>query len=626
MTTPATLQPGRHRPIYLWAGPGTIRMNRLKFMNAAVDEQIHLEAHASAGVRRVVDETGCNWVYLAYNWGFPPELEVEDWDSFSEAAKAYHAAGAKVFAYIQTSNCVNEGSFKNQDWYAQDARDRRIHYYTGRYMTCWQHPAWIAHLERMIFGATQRGADGIFFDNPWYAAQPVHMFGAWHGPAGCYCPRCQQKYLQETGQPIPTRIDPGDPLSDTYIRWRANQVTLTLAYLSGYAKGLSPDIPISVNNFDAVMRPAYLIYGIDLKSLAEFQDILMIEDYGLPRFDRKPQPRLANNALTIHTARALAKETPISVDPYDQGIGFDSVFPTRRYLQGIAEATAGGAAMVIKGTEFVDRGIFTLLTAPQFYETRREIGRYHDWLEAHTGLLEDRNLKAPVALLHPGDRLWQDWSRLAPLFFGAGQTLLAAGIPWKVVVAGDTLEGIQALVVCDGPYRLPTVPRDLPILSLTDLAGWDNRSGGGLVNRAFSRPAGALIDAGYRAYFNSAFARRMMDRAGVMRLFTGSPLFNLPNRTQQSALLAALPAGLYPRVHAQAPVLAEAWQRDGVAELHLVNYAPQSQIIRVEFANAHPRQILSPDHSDLLLPAAASIEITIDIYDVIVSHEFDNLV
>ena len=34
-------QIGIYRPIYLWGGPGTIRMNRLKFMNQAVDEAAH---------------------------------------------------------------------------------------------------------------------------------------------------------------------------------------------------------------------------------------------------------------------------------------------------------------------------------------------------------------------------------------------------------------------------------------------------------------------------------------------------------------------------------------------------------------------------------------------------------
>jgi uncharacterized lipoprotein YddW (UPF0748 family) len=108
------------------------------------------------------------------------------------------------------------------------------------------------------------------------------------------------------GRKYPAALHPGDALTDSYIRWRANQVTLTLAHLSGYAKAMAPDIPISANNFDAVMRPSYLIYGIDLKALASVQDVLMIEDYGLPRFDPTPKPRLANNALTIRTARALA--------------------------------------------------------------------------------------------------------------------------------------------------------------------------------------------------------------------------------------------------------------------------------------------------------------------------------
>jgi hypothetical protein len=466
-----SLQPGNHRPIYLWAGPGTIRMNRLKFMDAAVDEGVHLDAHTATGVPRVVDETGCNWVYLTYNWGFPPEQEAEDWDSFAGAAAAYQAAGAKVFAYIQTSNCVFSGSFMDQDWYARDARGRRIHYYTGRYMTCWQHPEWIAQLERMVAGAVERGADGVFFDNPWYAAQPVSMFGSWHGSAGCHCACCRDKYLRESGQQIPTAIRPGDAQSDAYIRWRANQVTLTLTHLSGYAKNIAPDIPISVNNFDAVMRPSYLIYGIDLKALAGIQDIMMIEDYGLPRYETRPQPRLANNALTIHTARALVADTPISVDPYERGIGFDEVFPARRYQQGLAEAAACGAAMVVKGTEFVERGTFTLLTAPQYRETRTAIGRYHSWLAEHADHFQSTRNLAQAALLYPGDRLWQDWDRLAPLFFGAGQALLAAGIPWRVVTRSEELPSdLRTLLVFEDGFDAPVDQANLSIISVPESA------------------------------------------------------------------------------------------------------------------------------------------------------------
>lgn len=56
-----------------------------------------------------------------------------------------------------------------------------------------------------------------------------------------------------------------------------------------------------------------------------------------------------------------------SLDPYDQGIDFDDVYPPRRLQQGIREAAACGVPMVAKGTEFVDgKGGFTPLTAKQY--------------------------------------------------------------------------------------------------------------------------------------------------------------------------------------------------------------------------------------------------------------------
>jgi hypothetical protein len=55
---------------YLWAEPGTILMNRLKFMDATVDEFVHHECHTLVGAQRML-EAGFNWAYLSYNWGFP---------------------------------------------------------------------------------------------------------------------------------------------------------------------------------------------------------------------------------------------------------------------------------------------------------------------------------------------------------------------------------------------------------------------------------------------------------------------------------------------------------------------------------------------------------------------------
>ncbi len=49
---------GNHRPVYLWAGPGTVRMNQLKFIDAPVDVFVHEEAHTQVGAQRMAKEAG----------------------------------------------------------------------------------------------------------------------------------------------------------------------------------------------------------------------------------------------------------------------------------------------------------------------------------------------------------------------------------------------------------------------------------------------------------------------------------------------------------------------------------------------------------------------------------------
>ena len=53
---PNSFDIGVHRPVYLWGGAGTVRMNRLKFMGAPVDEAVHAEAHTPEGAWRMAEE------------------------------------------------------------------------------------------------------------------------------------------------------------------------------------------------------------------------------------------------------------------------------------------------------------------------------------------------------------------------------------------------------------------------------------------------------------------------------------------------------------------------------------------------------------------------------------------
>ncbi len=616
-----SLQPGKHRPIYLWAGQGTVRMNRLKFMEARVDESVHLQAHTLDGARRAIGETGCRWAYLMYNWGFPPEVERADWESFEAAARAYHQAGGLVFAYIQSSNCVYDGSFREKDWYAQDWHGRKIFYYTGRYMTCWEHPDWLAYLKERVSDALRRGADGIFFDNPWHAGQPMHFGGAWLGGAGCYCERCRAAYRLAVGQEIPRVIRPGRMETDVYLRWRQERVTHRLRDLAEYTRSLKHDVPVSVNDFDAVMRASSVTAGIELRQLAQVQDVIMIEDYGLPSWNADTG-ELVNNAVTLRTAHALCGDTPLSVDPYDKGIGFDRVFPARRSLQAIAEASACRASCVVKGTEFVDEdGNFTLLTDERYTDVRLDIGKFNQWLDERSGMLNGGRNLAQIGLLYPQERLWHKGGELARIYFACAQALLSAGLPWRAVLPGDDLLYLKTLLVFDlRDLRGMKLPGQVGVLEVPRLDGWQIKDGESWLDRSplLRRLSTRVISETVRGYFASRMVRRFLDGAGAMRLFTGSPFFRLPDPTARKALLEALPQDLRVKVNSAAPVLVEVWEHDGTLQVHLVNYASQAQAVTVRFDRPVRAEVWSHDR---LLPATIEgqeLRLEVDVYSIMV--------
>jgi hypothetical protein len=631
-------QVGTHRPVYLWAGPGTVRMNRLKFMNHLVDVRVHMEAHTPAGAERMAWEAGFNWAYLTYDWGFPPEIAQEDWSEFQQAVRVYHAAGIGVFGYIQTSNYVRTGSYTDKDWYAQDTKGRPFPYYTGRYMACWSSPEWQEHLREMVRGVVEAGSEGVFFDNLWHGLQPFHLAGAWLGGAGCYCPRCQSAYHDLTGTRIPKWINPErDSTSREYLQWRAEQVATTLSDLAWYARSLNPNMQISANNFDAIMRPSLLVFGIDLSLLAGIQDVLMIEDYGLPYWKppkkKNEFPRLVNNTLTLHNAIGLSGGTPVTSLPYDKGIGFDEIYEPRRYKQGIAEAAACGTPVVVKGTEYIHQGRFTLLTALKFAPQREAIGQIHRWLVEHEELYRDRQNAASVGLLHPGDVLWQKWDRLAPVYFGTCQALLASGIPWRVLVPGGDPTGLEILLSFDEDpdthvtammeERLQAVGTHQTVHSLRrinvpGLPGWQYFKPDFLARRPILRMlANGLVKGLHRAYFHRSWARKLGDRFGLALRYNSSPFFHIPPLGERQVLMEAIGERPFPSVKAEIPVLIEHWRAGKEHQLHLVNYAANPQVVNVDLPNDVHGKVLSPDHSPKIFEGNR-LDLQIDVYSVMI--------
>jgi hypothetical protein len=120
-----------------------------------------------------------------------------------------------------------------------------------------------------------------------------------------------------------------------------------------------------------------------------------------------------------------------------------------------------------------------------------------------------------------------------------------------------------------------------------------------------------------KAYFSSPFARRVMDRLGVPRLYSQTPLFFLPEQERIQSLIDALHTDIYPRVDAKKPVLIDVWRRNDIHQVHLVNYASSTQTVKVSFDTHVTARAISPDFPGERLYSGSSIEIPINIYTVL---------
>jgi len=638
--TNALFAVGQHRPVYFWGGPTTIRMNRQKFMDAPVNEAVHLEAH-SCQAADLLARAGFNWAYLMLNWGFPPEQEAEQRASFRQAVDIFHQAGIRVFGYVQLSNCVYLGSHREKDWYALDRRGRLIHYYSGRYMTCWLHPEWRAQLHQRVREVVEAGADGVFLDNPWMGLHPLPLFGTWVTGAGCFCPRCRAAYAHASGgRPIPEHLDPQDPHTQQYLTWRADVVWQLIGELAEGARSLCPGVIVAENVYDAINCNHYAEFGVDLRQAARVSDVVMIEDHSLPHMASDGTPVV--NAITCKAARAWSGDTPVTTDPYIAGIGFDPVYSPRQFRQAIAEGAACGTATVVKGTEFFDPrdGGFTLLTGEPFAEQRDALGRIHRWLETHADLYDDRREPSPLAVYFPYATLPFDWDYAAPLTFAACQALLMAGLPFRIVGSGDwgwegdTQVGRTLIVPPGGDEGLQLRLREFAAAGGRVVALGEDRPDARLIwprerpgptflerHEALRALVGRAAMALYRAYFDQHAVRRLFDLTHAsQRLMQGgaeyNPLFRPPPADEQAALLAALGDLSVPRVLATKPVLIEWWQQGEIDQLHLVNYADAPQDVTVELPWPVRARVSGPDAGQAQTLEGRAMGVSLDVYAI----------
>lgn len=539
------------RGVYLWAGTATIQMQRIKFPDIAIDEDAHWHAHTPVAAAELA-RRGVNLAFLSMNWGFPPEIEQQHWQEFADAVRVYQDVGIDVMGYVQSSNCVKQGSYGNKDWYAVSPEGFDIPYFPNRLMTCWNHPEWVETVEQNAIRVIRAGARGVYFDNVWMGATPW-ILGGVGGFAGCYCNRCRTRFRQESGENVPRRLN-GSAVDDHYLSWRAKVVAERIQQWSAAIRAISDSAQVMLNNCDVVLRDTRAMFGLDPVLLAPHQDAILIENIAMPAAGPR---RLVANALPLKAMRVLAGGKPVLSVSYEQGIGLDGPPSATRVRRFIAEVAAVGAHPILKASEYLDdRGRFSVITAPAFDASREAAGQMLNWLRDHASLLTSCDPDPDVVL----DLRWQDgWYRgIRPRLLEA-LALVRAQVPFAFAVASSI------------PRREHAATRYAR--HLTTLA------------------ADAALKRFSRAYFGRAQFRRRIDRSGVTAAFLRSHLFDLPDGWQ---VLESSRYAHKPHAKSQHAILVERWHKqNGDSQLRLVNYTDAP--VEVVLSGLEDARLYSPD-------------------------------
>lgn len=584
-----------HAPAYYWAGEGSAMVHRLKGFTYNVDREAYRAAYTAGRLRWLRDVVGCDFAFLSYNWGLPPEIELRDWEAFEAAARECHELGIGVAAYVQPSNAVAVGAYKTRDWYARTPKGRRIPYYAGRYFTCLNHPDWRQAVETRVVDALARGADAIFLDNCAFGGMPVPLSRDYTAFAGCFCERCQasfRRWQQARGAAptgIPRLFQPGrNPVAREFAHWRAWTLTEFLRDLRDRMRQANPEALLLTNTVGAVNVNTYNIFGVDLPEIAHIVDWLFVENLQSPRVT---DGLLVQNAGTFKLLQALKPGAPTLSISYNKGIGVDGIPGPRAFERTMAEGYAAGGVPVIRAGEYIENKQWTLLQ-PGAHDPHAEACRRVS--EFAAGRMGDGvTTAAAVAVYVPPGLGWRGdiYPEMGVDFLAVTQALVGASIPFTVVASYAELpDCIGALVIPAGTS--PPASFHGTVLRYEDLGIRKRRRSlfdyfAAPLEPLLSRAGPWVVD----GYFSRVRVRRFIDRLNlVFRVVFREQFARLELGARPAAQLRAVSPAL---VFADSPVYADLWRTARGIEMHLVNYADRPVDVEVLTRLGAPSRVLS---------------------------------
>jgi hypothetical protein len=332
---------------YCWAGPGTIRMLRLKYGHPPIDEGSLLSSYDLPALQRLKSVLRVSDCWATYSWGFAEATEREDRAFLRAKLENFHRACVRVHAYVQGPNLVY-ADFADRDWFCRDVRGSLIAYHRGRKVVCVNNPGFREFLAGRVRAACREEVDGVFIDNVWLGQLGLpHGRGRTRGHVGCRCEACQSAFRKQTGSAIPSpRQDPA--LFEEYLAFRVRSVTAFLRGLRDIAHEHGKEF--GSNSLDPRLDTRF-VFGVDLSEVDRLQDYTLFEALSLPN------PAHVRNNHRVGALRASGVlRKPTFVVSYKRGIGFDAPWSQEDVDAIFAESRALGFYPCIKGSEFVSGG------------------------------------------------------------------------------------------------------------------------------------------------------------------------------------------------------------------------------------------------------------------------------
>lgn len=344
---------------YCWAGPGTIRMIKLKYFNPPVDEDSLMSSYDYGYLSQVKEKFGVTDFWATYSWGFSEETEAVDRQFLIDRIGNFKQLGLRLHAYIQGPNLVYK-EFKGVDWFCEDERARPVTYYRGRRVVCINNPDFRSYFLQKVEKASTLGFDGIYIDNiqmgqlaiPTYDDNLPFVF------AGCHCKYCQGKYKQECGTEIPTDMERNAEESARYLGWRVRCVSGFLHETANIVH--NHGLQFGTNSFDPKFNTEY-VFGTNISELVKIQDYLLFENHSLPGVNDS-----TNNTYIADLIKEKEIRVPVFVLSYKRGIGSDSRFSQEDLDNIYTEDQAEPFYSMIKGSEYVTEGIWHNLRVEEY--------------------------------------------------------------------------------------------------------------------------------------------------------------------------------------------------------------------------------------------------------------------